>query len=176
MSAAHRRSGAQDVAAPPARPPRSPGWRDRLRVLRARRSGVVVGAEVVLGRRVRFDLARGASLRLGDAVQLGDGCRFHLAPGAAVTIGSGTVLGERCALTVHAAATIGPGALLGDEVVLIDAAPITADAERPVRAQGLTAAPIAIGARARVGPSAALLGGATVPEGGTVGAHRTVSG
>lgn len=174
MSAALRRSGA-DAVAPPSRPPRSRGWRDSVRVRRARRSGVVVGDGVVLGRGVRFDLAPGASLSLGDGVQLGDGCRFHLAPDATVTIGAGTVLGERCALTVHSGAAIGSGCVLGDEVVLIDVEPVAADPERPVREQGVTALPIAVGDGARIGPSAVLLGGARIAAGARVGAHATVS-
>jgi acetyltransferase-like isoleucine patch superfamily enzyme len=130
---------------------------------------------VAVGRGVRFDLADGASLRIGDGVQLGDGCRFHLAAGAIAAIGAGSVLGERCALTVHSSATIGAGCVLGDEVVLIDVAPVAADPERPVREQGVSATPIAVGDGARIGPSAVLLGGARIAAGANVGAHATVS-
>lgn len=175
MSAAHRRSGTAAVAAPPSRPPRAPGWRDTLRARRARRHGVVVGADVVLGRGLRFDLAPGSSLALDDGVQLGDGCRFHLGPGAGVTIGARTVLGERCALTIHAGATIGAGCVLADEVVLIDAAPITTDPDLPIRTQGLTTAPITIGPTAHIGPSSTLLPGAEVAAGTRIGAHQNVS-
>jgi carbonic anhydrase/acetyltransferase-like protein (isoleucine patch superfamily) len=173
MSAALRRSGA-DAVAPPSRPPRRPGARDAWRAFRARRRGVVVGADVALGRGVRFDLADGAALTLHDGVQLGDGCRFHLAAGAVAAIGAGSVLGERCALTVHSRAQIGAGCVLGDEVVLLDVAPVAADPERPVRQQGTTATPIAVGDGARIGPSAVLLGGATIAAGTMVGAHTTV--
>jgi hypothetical protein len=176
MSAAHRRSEAAAAAvAPPSRPPRAPGWRDALRARRARRRGVVVGDGVVLGRGVRFHLGPGTSLMLADGVQLGDGCRFHLAPGAAASIGAGTVLGERCALSLQTGATIGAGCVLGDEVVLIDFEPIATDPEHPLREQGLNAAPITVGDAARIGPSAALLLGARVRPGGTVGAHENVS-
>lgn len=173
MSAAHRRSGA-DAVAPPSRPPRAPGLLDAWRASRARRRGVVVGDGVAIGRGVRFDLADGASLSIGDGVQLGDGCRFHLAAGAVAAIGAGSVLGERCALTVHSSATIGSGCVLGDEVVLLDVAPVATDPERPVREQGTTATPIAIGDGARIGPSAVLLAGAAIPAGASVGAHATV--
>jgi acetyltransferase-like isoleucine patch superfamily enzyme len=131
---------------------------------------------VTLGRGLRFDLPPGATLTIGDGAQLGDACRFHLAPGATVTIGAGTILGERCALTIHTTATLGTHCLLGDEVTLIDLDPISTDPERPTREQGTTASPITVGDGARIGPSAVLLSGTSIPAGTTIGAHATVSG
>lgn len=129
----------------------------------------------MLGRDVRFHLGPGTSLTLDDGVQLGDGCRFHLAPGAAASIGAGSVLGERCAVSLQAGATIGARCVLGDEVVLTDFEPVADDPETPLREVALDAAPITVGDGARIGPSAALLLGARVPPGGTVGAHANVS-
>ncbi|HWH94720.1 MAG TPA: hypothetical protein VNT03_12735 [Baekduia sp.] len=133
------------------------------------------GRGVVVGRRVVFDLADGARVVLGDGVALGDGCRLHVAAGATVAIGAATRLGDRCAITAHAGVVIGARCLLADDVVLIDAEPRTGDVERPLREQGLAAVPITVGDAARIGPSAAILRGANVPSGATVGAHAVVA-
>src|SRR4051794_23073700 len=183
MCAAHRRSGAaagggaEAVApvAPPSSLPRAPGWRDRLRLARARRRGVEVGAGVVVGRGVAFDVAPEGRVVLGAGAALGDGCRLHVARGAVVTIGAETRLGDRRAITAHAGVTIGARCLLADEVVLIDAEPDVADVERPVREQGLAAVPIAIGDGVRIGPGAAVLAGATIAAGAHVAAHALVT-
>ena len=175
MCAAHRRSDAAATAvAPPSALPRAAGRRDRRRLARARRRGVEAGQDVVIGRDVVFDLGAGARVALGDGVALDDGCRLHVAAGGVVTIGAGTRLGARCAVTAQRAVTIGDRCLVADEVVVIDAEPRTADVERPVREQGLAARPIVIGDGVRVGPSAAILAGTTIPGGAVIGARAVV--
>jgi acetyltransferase-like isoleucine patch superfamily enzyme len=177
MCAALRRSEAAfvsdpDAVAPPSALPRAPGWRDRLR---ARRRGVETAHGVVVGKGVVFDVARGGRVVLGEGVVLADGCRFHVAAGATVTIGARSWLGDRCVVTAQRSVAIGARCMLGDEVVLVDAAPVTADVERPLREQGLAATPVVVGDDVRIGPSAALLAGATVAPGATVAAHAVVS-
>jgi acetyltransferase-like isoleucine patch superfamily enzyme len=176
MSAAHRRFEAVPLpaVAPPSAPPRTPGWRDRLRARRARQHGVAADGPVALGRGVRFEVAPGARVVLGAGVVLGDGCRFHLAAGE-VSIGAGTVLGERCVVTAHERIAIGAGCLLADEVVLSDFAPRHEDVERPVRLQGLATAPVRVGDGARIGPGAAVLCGVTIGARAVVGAHAVVT-
>jgi serine acetyltransferase len=167
------------VVAPPAALPRAPGWRDRRRLARAvRGGGVVVEGErdqIVLGRRVRFDVAPGGQVVLGAGVAVGDGCRLHVGAEGSVTIGAGTALGERCVLTAHDRIAIGARCLFADEVVLVDGNPSFVDVERPVREQGLVTAPIAIGDNVRIGPSAAVLPGVTVGAGSTIGPHAVVT-
>jgi acetyltransferase-like isoleucine patch superfamily enzyme len=184
MCAALRRSGADrarqrereraaflvdpDAVAPPSALPRDAGLRDRWRA-----RGLAAGRDVVIGRGVVVD-GDGAAVVLGDGVALGDGCRFHVAPGARVAIGAGTRLGERCVITAHGSVTIGARCLLADEVVLIDATARTDDVERPLRRQGLTAAPITVGDDVRIGPSAALGPGTAIASGATVAAHAVL--
>jgi acetyltransferase-like isoleucine patch superfamily enzyme len=164
---------APDAVAPPSALPRTAGWRDRLRVRRAR--GVEAARGVVVGRGVVFDVARGGRVALGEGAVLGDGCRFHVAPGATVTIGARSWLGDRCVITAQRSIAVGAGCVLGDEVVLVDAAPVTDDVERPLREQGLEAAPVVVGDGVRIGPSAALLAGTEVAAGATVAAHAVLS-
>jgi UDP-3-O-[3-hydroxymyristoyl] glucosamine N-acyltransferase len=182
MSAALRCSGsdlppASVAVAPPAALPRAPGWRDRRRLARAVRGGVVVDGDgpIVIGRRVRFDVAPGGRVVLGAGVALGDGCRLHVGARGSVTIAAGTALGERCVLTAHDRIAIGVRCLLADEVVLVDGNPSFEDVERPLRAQGIVAAPVVIGDGVRIGPSAAMLPGVTVGAGATIGAHAVVT-
>jgi acetyltransferase-like isoleucine patch superfamily enzyme len=184
MCAAHRRSDsaspvAEVVVAPPAALPRAPGWRDRRRLARAvRRGGVVIKGDdgaIVIGRRVRFDVAPGGRVVLGSGVALGDGCRLHVGAGATVTIGAGTTLGERCVLTAHDRITIGARCLLADEVVVVDGNPSFDDVERPVRQQGVVTAPVTIGDGVRIGPSAAVLPGVTVGANAAIAARAIVT-
>jgi acetyltransferase-like isoleucine patch superfamily enzyme len=166
------------VVAPPAALPRAPGWRDRRRIARAVRGGGVVvqgDGPIVIGARVRFDVAPGGRVVLDAGVALGDGCRLHVGAEGSVTIGAGTVLGERCVLTAHDRIAIGAGCLLADEVVLVDGNPAFEDVERPVREQGLVTAAVSVGDGVRIGPSAAILPGVTVGGGATVGAHAVVT-
>ncbi|HEX5926091.1 MAG TPA: DapH/DapD/GlmU-related protein [Baekduia sp.] len=185
MCAALRRSeressaAAEVAVAPPAALPRSPGWRDRRRLARAiRDDGIVVEGDdgaIVIGRRVRFDVAPGGRVVLGAGVALGDGCRLHVGAEGCVTIGAGTALGERCVLTAHDRITVGARCLLADEVVLVDGNPSFDDVERPLREQGVVSAPITIGDGVRIGPSAAVLPGVTVGTGAAIGAHAVVT-
>ena len=92
-----------------------------------------------------------------------------------MTISAGTALGERCVLTAHDRITIGARCLLADEVVMVDGNPSFDDVERPVREQGVVAAPVAIGDGVRIGPSAAVLPGVTVGAGAAIGAHAVVT-
>jgi acetyltransferase-like isoleucine patch superfamily enzyme len=184
MCAALRRSerdspaDAEVVVAPPAALPRAPGWRDRRRLARAVRGGGVTvegDGAIVIGRRVRFDVAPGGRVVLAAGVALGDGCRLHVGAEGSVTIGAGTALGERCVLTAHDRIAIGARCLLADEVVLVDGNPSFEDVERPVREQGVVSAPVAIGDEVRIGPSAAVLPGVTVGARAAIGAHAVVT-
>jgi acetyltransferase-like isoleucine patch superfamily enzyme len=159
--------------APPSALPRRAGWRDRRR---ARKRGVVAGRDVVVGRGVRFDVEAGGRVELGDGVVLSDGCRFHVAAGATVVVGAGSWLGDRCVVTARESVAIGARCVLGDEVVLVDIGPpaVADDVERPLREQGLRAAPVIVGDGVRIGPSAALMAGVTIPDGASVGAHAVV--
>jgi acetyltransferase-like isoleucine patch superfamily enzyme len=145
----------------------------RLR-LRLRHPGVALGAGVVLGRGIVWDLHPAARVSLADGARLGDGCRLHLGP-ARVRLGARCVLEDGVRLTIHECLTIGDGARIGHEAVLIDVDQRTDDPESPVRLQGLATAPISIGARAAVGHGAVVLRGRSVGAGARVGARAVVT-
>lgn len=146
----------------------------RTRLLRLR-GRLVLEGKAEVGRRVRFDVARGGRMVLGEGVRFGPGCRFHVGPGAVVRIGAGTVLGDRCVITAHEAVEIGERARLGDEVVLIDFDHDVADVERPVRLQGLLSAPVRVGAGAVLGAAVSVLRGVSVGAGAVVEPRAVVT-
>lgn len=133
-----------------------------------------VGAGVRLGRGVRLDAAAGGRIVLEDGCEVGDGCRL-LARGAEVRIGAGAVLGERCRVIAQVGIAVGAGARLGDGAMAVDFDHVIADVETPIRLQPIDAAPVTIGARARIGRGASILRGVTVGEGAVIGAHAVVT-
>jgi acetyltransferase-like isoleucine patch superfamily enzyme len=114
------------------------------------------GRGVWVERGVRFDVAPGALLVLGDGCRIGEHTRIVVQAGR-VELGPGAVLGERCTLVAHRGVTIGARARLGQGAVIVDFDHVYADVERPIREQGLRAAPVTIGEDARIGLGASIL-------------------
>jgi acetyltransferase-like isoleucine patch superfamily enzyme len=138
------------------------------------RGRVRAGRGARLGRGVRFTVGPDAEVRLGDGCALGARTRV-VAYGARVEIGPDAVLGERCTLVAHAGIAIGARAHLAEGTAVLDFDHVIADVERPIREQGLEAAPVRIGEDARIGLEAKLLRGVSVGAGATVGAHAVVT-
>lgn len=132
------------------------------------------GDGVVLGARVQLDAELGGRIVLNDGCSIGDGCRL-LVRGGMIEIGAGARLEDRCTLLAHESITVGPQATLGDGAMAVDFDHDTADVETPIRLQGLLPSPIAIGARAILGPGACVLRGITVGDDAEVGAHAVVT-
>lgn len=146
-----------------------------LRLRLARHRGRVRAARgVVVGPRVRFDVAPGAEVTLGDGCVLGDGTRI-LVRGGRVSVGAGAVLDERCTLVAHGGIEIGERARLGDGAVVVDFDHVFDDVERPIRLQPVECAPVTIGAGALIGIGASVLRGVSVGAGAVVGAHAVVT-
>jgi acetyltransferase-like isoleucine patch superfamily enzyme len=156
---------------PPAAPPTAPPPSGRLARRRGRRAGA---RNAALGRGVVVDVAPGATLELEDGCAIGAGSRLLVRAGT-VRIGTGAVLGERCTLAAHAGIEVGPGAVLGDEAVVVDFDHRYDDPDVPIRHQGIAAAPVVIGANARIGPRAAVQRGVTVGEGAEVAGQSVVT-
>jgi acetyltransferase-like isoleucine patch superfamily enzyme len=156
---------------PSAAPPAAPAPRGWLARLRARRAGARGAA---FGRGVVTEVAKGARLEIEPEVAIGDGCHI-VVRGGLVRIGAGATLGERCRLIAHERIEIGAGAVLGDETVAVDFDHRYDDAERPVRLQGITTAPISVGANARIGARTAIQRGVAIGDGADVGPLAVVT-
>jgi len=132
---------------------------------------------VLRRRRVKpvFEVAPGATLDIADDAVIGDACRFHVHAGATVVVGAGARFGESCVVAAHERVEIGPGCRLADSVTIMDFAPVDADPERPIREQGLTTAPVRIGAGAILDRGACVLPGTTIAAGARVTPHAVAS-
>ncbi len=137
-----------------------------MRVRRRSPPGVERAPGARVGRHVVLVASGGGRIVLGPAAVLGARCELRAAPGAVIVV-DGT-LDDGCRLVAHAAITVEAGARLGQECALIDVDPVFEDPERPVREQGVRAAPIRVGARAVLGPGVAVVRGVTVGAGATV--------
>ncbi len=139
----------------------------------AREPRVRAGTGVTLGRDVGFDIAAGAEVVLGDGCVLG--ARTRLVAGGRIKLGAGVVLGEGVTIVAHDAVTIGARAVFGDGAMIVDFNHVIDDVERPIRVQGLTTAPVTIGAEARIGLGAAIMPGVSVGDGAQVGPRAVVT-
>ena len=131
--------------------------------------GVERAAGARVGRGVVLEASGDGRIALGATAVVGAGCVLRAAPGAVVAIDG--ELGERCRIEARTSVTVEAGARLGAECVLVDADPVFDDVERPVREQGVRAAPVRIAAGALLGPRVAVLRGVVVGAGATVLAH-----
>ena len=145
---------------------------DRLRLALVPR--VRAGHGVALGRDVRFDVAPGAQVVLGDGCSLDERTRV-IVRGGRVRLGAGAILGERVTIVAHAGVTIGPRAVLGEGAGIVDCNHAFDDVELPIRLQPLRAAPVTIGADARIGLGASILPGVSVGDGALVGPGAVVT-
>ena len=87
----------------------------------------------------------------------------------------GARLGARCAIACRERVTLGARCVLGDEVVVMDFDHGTADAERPVRLQGLLSGPVAVGEDARLDDAVVVLRGTSVGPGARVTTRSVVT-
>jgi acetyltransferase-like isoleucine patch superfamily enzyme len=133
-----------------------------------------VDGRVHVGRGVRLTVAPGARLILGAGCVLGERVRV-VATSGEVRIGGGTRIGERGTLVALAGIAIGERCELGPAVLVADAGPRADDVERPIRRQGVRAAPVEVGAGARIGAHAALHAGARVGAGAKIGSYAVIS-
>jgi acetyltransferase-like isoleucine patch superfamily enzyme len=140
----------------------------RLRV--AARGRLEVRGQVSVERGVQVRVARGARLVLEDGSLLGAGCRIEANRGT-VRIGPGARLGARSVLVAEAGIDVGAGCVVGEWAMIADAEPTFDDPERPTRLQPLRAAPVSIGAGARIGAHAIVQ--AAVAAGELVAAYET---
>jgi carbonic anhydrase/acetyltransferase-like protein (isoleucine patch superfamily) len=144
----------------------------RLKLLVARnRGGLSAAPGVRVGRGARVRVAAGATVELAPGVALGAGSRIEAA-GGRVSLGPGARLGERAVIVARAGVDVGERAVVGDWAAVADAAPAYADPETPVRRQPLRAAPLTIGAGARIGPHAAVHD--SLPAGADVAPYAVV--
>lgn len=158
-----------------------PHARHAVRLVRARltaarrRQDVRFGGMVFLGHRVELLAPRGRGrLVVGPWCWLGDGTALRAHRGR-LTLGPKVVLGSRVTVNAHLDVAIGDGALFADDVHVVDMDHRTDRLDVPIRTQGITTAPVRIGADVWVGRGATIVRGVDVGRGSVIGAGAVVT-
>ena len=119
--------------------------------------------------------AAGARVRIGRGVVLGQGW-LSVLPGARLEIGDTVGLNQCFTLLCSTEVTIGAETMIGELVSIRDQDHRFDRPEVPIREQGYTSAPIAIGRNVWIGRGAAILKGATIGDGAVIAANAVVTG
>ena len=122
---------------------------------------------------------RGKGMTFGKGFTTGYRCRFELmGKGITLTIGENCKVGDNVHITASEKVTIGDNCLFASHVFISDTDhgtgtedPMTAPDDRP-----LTATPVSIGNCVWLGEGVAVLPGAKIGDGCTIGAHAVVKG
>jgi acetyltransferase-like isoleucine patch superfamily enzyme len=127
-----------------------------------------------VGPRVTFEIGPGAVVHLGRWSWVGHGCKIRAHEGE-VRIGAKTVLGQEVTISAYQHISIGRECIVADRVMLIDFDHGMAEAERPVREQGIYKRDVRIGHNVWVGYGACFLRGVTVGDNSAVGTYAVVT-
>jgi acetyltransferase-like isoleucine patch superfamily enzyme len=123
---------------------------------------------------VKFEIGREATVFLGRWSWLGDGTKIRAHEGT-VTIGARTVFGQECTLSSFQRIEVGRECIIADRVMMIDFDHQTADAERPIREQGIYKRDVRVGHNVWIGYGACLLRGVAVGDNAVIGTNAVVT-
>ncbi len=127
-----------------------------------------------LGPGVKLQIGRHARVRFGRWTWIGHDTKIRCHEGE-VRIGAKTVLGQECTISAYQHVSIGDQCILADRVMLIDFDHNVADAERPIRVQGIYKRDVRVGNNVWIGFGAQILRGVSVGDNAIVGAGAVVT-
>ena len=177
--------------------PLSGGPRALLRFMRAHRMLSLEYARLILGllrrkyltrygRRLETDglaflapdvvvqIGREARVRLGRWTWIGHGTKIRCHEGL-VEIGAKTVMGQECTISAYQRVSIGRECVIADRVMLIDFDHSVAEADRPIRLQGIYKRDVRVGNNVWIGYGACILRGVTVGDNSVIGTGAVVT-
>ena len=185
--------GATELRGPP--PPRDGGPVTLLRYLR--RNGMLNSKYLRLALRLGYwKLRLGRRLKLDGPAFVGPGCQLEVGPNAvlelgrwswighgskirchegAVSFGAKTVMGQECTISAFQHVSIGRECVIADRVMLIDFDHSTADADTPIRLQGIYKRDVRVGHNVWIGYGACVLRGCSVGENAVIGTNAVVT-
>lgn len=133
-----------------------------------------LGQRVKVHARATLDASGGGGIELGDGVTVN---RYAMLQGGkgGVRFGAGSEINNYSVVNGTGGVTIGADVLIGPHVQLISYQHLFADRDRPIKAQGLAAAPIVIENDVWIGAGAIVLAGVTIGQGSVVGAGAVVT-
>jgi acetyltransferase-like isoleucine patch superfamily enzyme len=123
---------------------------------------------------VTLEIGKGATLHLGRWSWIGHGCKIRAHEGE-VRIGAKSVLGQEVTVSAYQHVSIGRECIVADRVMLIDFDHGMAEAERPVREQGIYKRDVRIGHNVWIGYGACFLRGVTVGDNCAIGTYAVVT-
>ena len=129
---------------------------------------------VFFGPRLQLQIARGARVKLGRFVWIGHGTKIRCHEGK-VEIGAKTVLGQDCTISAYRSVRIGEQCVIADRAMFIDFDHNVADAEVPIRRQGIYMRDVEVGNNVWIGYNAQILRGVRVGDNSIIGANSVVT-
>jgi acetyltransferase-like isoleucine patch superfamily enzyme len=154
-----------------------PAIEDHVRINRA--EDITLGRGVYIDHGVYLHGALGG-LSIGDQSWIMAGCRLHVfnyreIAHAGIRIGRHTFIGEGSVIRGQGGVTVGDNVLFGPRVMVLAVNHVFTDPERPIMAQGITAAGIRIEDNCWIGAGAIVLDGVTIGRGACIGAGAVVT-
>ena len=136
---------------------------------------VVTTGMVFLGRRVEVHARPGyGRIVLGRWVHVGDGTSLRCHEGT-LSVGDKVVFGRNAVVNAYLDISIGATTIIADMVYITDFDHVFADADRPIKDQGITKSPVAIGRDVWLGTKASVVRGTRVGDGCVVAANAVVT-
>ena len=136
---------------------------------------VVTRGFVFLGRRVEVTARPGyGRLILGRWVHLGDGTSLRCHEGT-LEIGDKVVFGRNNVVNAYLDVSIGATSIVADMVYVTDFDHVFADADTPIKDQGIVKAPVRIGADVWLGTKVSVVRGTRIGDGSVVAANAVVT-
>ncbi len=129
---------------------------------------------VFFGKGLQIQIKKGAEVRFGPFCWIGDGTKIRCHEGF-VEIGAKTVMGQECTISAYRHLRIGEQCVIADRAMFIDFDHSVAEAERPVRAQGIYMEDVEVGNNVWIGYNACVLRGVRVGDNSVVGANSVVT-
>lgn len=123
---------------------------------------------------VQFEIGPQGRVRLGRWCWIGHGTKIRVHEGE-LSIGAKSVLGQECTLSAYQRISIGRECIIADRSMFIDFDHGTAEADRPIRMQGIYKRDVTVGHNVWVGYGACFLRGVTVGDNSVVGAGAVVA-
>ena len=127
-----------------------------------------------LAPRVTLEIGPRGRVELGRWSWVGHGTKIRCHEGV-VSIGAKSVVGQECTISAFQRVSIGRECIVADRSMLIDFDHELADAERPIRLQGIVKRDVRVGHNVWIGYGACILRGVTVGDNAVVGAGAVVT-
>ncbi len=136
---------------------------------------VITTGFVFLGRRVEVTARPGfGRLVLGRWVHLGDGTSLRCHEGT-LTIADKVVFGRNNVVNCYLDVSVGAASIIADMVYVADFDHVFADADTPIKDQGIVKSPVRIGADVWLANKVSVVRGTSIGDGSVVAANAVVT-